>query len=119
MEDDTSGFWIFLVIILAITTIWFWNQNDKLKNQVETLQKRITTYEKNIPNANCTRVWDGSIQKFVDRCKKTKSETLSDCSKSSGKSISELSTSNMTIEKIEKARELLMRTCMQNAGFDY
>lgn len=118
MEENSSGFWIFLAIVLIIATFWFSNQNNKLKDQIEALQKQITTYEKSISSTNCTKSWSVSQKKYVDTCK-SKLETLSDCSKNSREKLVESATSLKSVGDLEKLRELLMKMCMQENGFDY
>lgn len=98
-----------------------WDNLSPLKSKASVTDEKLIkdASENKILNKDCTKAWSVSQQKFIEVCKKSRSEILADCSKSSGKSLAEFSNSNMTIDKIEKTRELLMKVCMQNAGFDY
>lgn len=84
---------------------------------MKQLKEQLNVAEKKILSKDCTRAYSGSQGKFIDICKKTKSETLSDCSKNSREKLP--ATSLKSVGDLEKLRELLMKMCMQEAGFDY
>jgi Fe-S-cluster-containing dehydrogenase component len=70
----------------------------------------------------CPKVWSVSQNKFIYECKtkeEFKSQTLSDCSKNSREKLVELATSLKSVSDLEKLRELLMKTCMEEEGFSY
>ena len=68
--------------------------------------------------ADCQRVWSISQKKYISICK-TRSGALADCSKNSREKLTESGGQLKNVNDLEKFRELLMRMCMQEYGFDY
>jgi len=105
-----------LLINLSLVSFYFL----KLNPETGQLKEKLNVAEKKISSRDCTRTYSQSQGKVIDVCKKTKSETLSDCSKNFrenliGKTLSSLK----SISDLEKFRDLSIRMCMQEAGFDY
>ncbi len=47
MENNN---WVF--VVLAIVSIWFWSNHNKLKNQIDYLQDGLSSYEDALNQAN-------------------------------------------------------------------
>lgn len=107
---------LLLLINLALVAFYFFKLNPEMK----LLKDKLNVAENKIQIKDCTRAYSQSQGKVIDVCKKTKSETLSDCSKNFrenlvGKTLNSLK----SISDLEKFRELSIKMCMQEAGFDY
>lgn len=116
-----------------------WNSWFAMRNKTVVSENKLPP-EKKTNTANCRRVYNGTTDKFEEICticpnvwsvsqrkyvyecatkEELRLQTLSDCSKNSREKLTESATSLKSVGDLEKLRELLMKMCMQEAGFDY
>lgn len=113
---------LFIILILFIGNAFI--QSDgigyikKTWNHVFNVREaRITAIPTPTPTG-CRRAWSVSQKKFINICN-TRSEALTDCSKKTRESLITAVPSLKNVSDVEKFRELVMKMCMEEYGFDY
>jgi hypothetical protein len=118
----TKLFQILMILSLLINILLISFYFLKLNPEIKQLKETLIVAEKKNTSTNCTKAYSASQGKFVDICK-SKSETLSDCSKNFSDRLDKKTLSALvklkTVSEIDKFRDLAIKICMQNAGFDY
>lgn len=112
---------ILLILSLIINILLFSIYFLKLNPDIKQLKEKLAIAEKSNVNENCTRVYSGTQGKFICLTKEQqKSIALSECSKNFREGLTEkIFNSLKSISDLEKLRDLSIRMCMQEKGFDY
>jgi len=126
-----------LLINLSLLSFYFLKLNPEIKQ----LREKLNVAEKKTNTTNCRRVYNGTTDKFEEICticpnvwsvsqgkyvykcatkEELRLQTLSDCSKNFREKLDkEFLSSLKSISDLEKIRELSVKMCMQEAGFEY
>jgi len=106
-----------LVINLSLLAIYFL----KILPYQSSLDKKVSELSAQIDNEICTNVYSQSAGKVICLTKEElKSKSLSECSKNFRENLNADALKGLRdINDLEKLRELSIKMCMQERGYDY